>query len=394
MATCFQHLARRTAAPAAACLLSASVSLTGAGTSLCEAPRPKAQDAEAPTGTPPPAPVPEASSSAPSGGGTARVSKGVSVQHFQAYHSRSPPPPPRSGQEGIDTESADDAELYHGLFPTRQLFHPTMEYPLWNYNWDGRRPNSTGDPAADKKRDRHIRKTGITRHVILVRHGQYDETHKEDEMRILTPLGREQADLTGRRLAEMIRGIDEEFGPCDVKVVRVSDMARAKETAEIISAHLPNSVERTEPDPDLNEGRPCHHIPGVRASESTIAKTDEGHSRIERAFKRYFHRADRPQSQEDDDSGESDAATANEELKPHPKHEFEIIVCHGNVIRYMTCRALQIPPEAWLRLCTFNCSLTYLTIRPTGSVSCRMLGDIGHLGLANSTFSGHHGFNW
>ena len=171
-------------------------------------------------------------------------------------------------------------------------------------------------------------------------------------------------------------------------------MARAKETAEIISAHLPNSVERTESDPDLNEGRPCHHIPGVRASESTIAKTDEGHSRIERAFKRYFHRADRPQSQEDDDSGESDAATANEELKPHPKHEFEIIVCHGNVIRYMTCRALQIPPEAWLRLCTFNCSLTYLTIRPTGSVSCRMLGDIGHLGLANSTFSGHHGFNW
>lgn len=224
--------------------------------------------------------------------------------------------------------------------------------------------------------------------------GQYDETHKEDEMRILTPLGREQADLTGRRLAEMIRGIDEEFGPCNVRVVRVSDMARAKETAEIISAHLPNSVERTEPDPDLNEGRPCHHIPGVRASESTIAKTDEGHSRIERAFKRYFHRADRPQSQEDDDGGESDAATANEELKPHPKHEFEIIVCHGNVIRYMTCRALQIPPEAWLRLCTFNCSLTYLTIRPTGSVSCRMLGDIGHLGLANSTFSGHHGFNW
>ena len=175
MATCFQHLARRTAAPAAACLLSASVSLTGAGTSLCEAPRPKAQDAEAPTGTPPPAPVPvpEASSSAPSVGGTARVSKGVSVQHFQAYHSRSPPPPPRSGQEGIDTESADDAELYRGLFPTRQLFHPTMEYPLWNYNWDGRRPNSTGDPAADKKRDRHTRKTGITRHVILVRHGTF-----------------------------------------------------------------------------------------------------------------------------------------------------------------------------------------------------------------------------
>jgi len=56
--------------------------------------------------------------------------------------------------------------------------------------------------------------------------------------------------------------------------------------------------------------------------------------------------------------------------------------------------ALQLPPEAWLRYCPFNCSLTYLTIRPTGTVSCRMLGDIGHLPYNASTFSGHHGYNW
>lgn len=162
MATsCFQHLARRTAAPAAACLLSASVSFTSCNASHCEAPPPKAQDAEAPTGTP--APPPALAS---------RVSKGVSVQHFQAYHSRSPPSLPNSGQVGINTESTDNAELYHGLFPTRQLFHPTMEYPLWNYDWDGRRPAPSGDAAADKKRDRHIRKTGVTRHIILVRHGK------------------------------------------------------------------------------------------------------------------------------------------------------------------------------------------------------------------------------
>ena len=163
MATCFQHLARRTAAPAAACLLSASISLTTP--SNCEAPPPKAQDAEAPTGSP--TPVPDASRPT----AAARVSKGVSVQHFQAYHSRAPPFP-NSGQVGIDTESTDNSELYHGLFPTRQLFHPSTEYPLWNYNWDGKRPAPSGDAAADKKRDRHIRKTGVTRHVILVRHGK------------------------------------------------------------------------------------------------------------------------------------------------------------------------------------------------------------------------------
>lgn len=167
MASCFQHLARRTAAPAAACLLSASASTSLANygnTSNCEAPPPKAQDAEAPTGSPTPVTPPTPTTAA-------RVSKGVSVQHFQAYHSRSPPFP-NSGQVGIDTESTDNTELYHGLFPTRQLFHPSTEYPLWNYNWDGKRPAPSGDAAADKKRDRHIRKTGVTRHVILVRHGK------------------------------------------------------------------------------------------------------------------------------------------------------------------------------------------------------------------------------
>ena len=265
-------------------------------------------------------------------------------------------------------------------------------------------------------------------HVCL---GQYDESHKEDEKRILTPLGREQADLTGRRIAEMVRGIDREFGPCNVKVVRVSDMARAKETADLICKHLPD-VERAAPDPLLNEGRPCHHIPGGKASPAVISRTDENHPRIEKAFRKFFYRADRPEEEEEDedkdkdkvvlasdveadstakDSNKEDTPVKDEpqpqdgdssnedneslgELKPNPKHEFEIIVCHANVIRYFTCRALQIPPETWLRLCTFNCSLTYLTIRPTGSVSCRMLGDIGHLGLSKSTFSGHHGFNW
>ena len=57
---------------------------------------------------------------------------------------------------------------------------------------------------------------------------------QEDEKRLLTPLGREQAAMTGKRLGQMIRGVNEEFGPCKVKVVRVSNLARAKETADII----------------------------------------------------------------------------------------------------------------------------------------------------------------
>ena len=193
----------------------------------------------------------------------------------------------------------------------------------------------------------------------------------------MTELGREQADLTGKRIAEMMQTL--QTHPCKVKLLVVSNMTRAKETADIIARHI-TDVERSDPDPLLNEGRPCHTIPGTKASESTIAKTDEGHERIEQAFEKYFYRAD--YDVDDDDQEES--------------HEFEIIVCHANVIRYLLCRALQMPPEAWLRFCNLNCSLTYLTIRPTGSVSCRMFGDIGHFNLpySKSTFSGHHGYNW
>ena len=55
---------------------------------------------------------------------------------------------------------------------------------------------------------------GVTRHVILIRHGQYDETHKDDARRILTELGRRQAKRTGERLAELIK----EAGPGRLKV--------------------------------------------------------------------------------------------------------------------------------------------------------------------------------
>ena len=55
------------------------------------------------------------------------------------------------------------------------------------------------------------------------------------------------------------------------------------------------------------------------------------------------------------------------------------MVCHANVIRYFVCRALQLPPEAWLRISLKHASLTILTIGPSGRVSLRCLGEAGHL---------------
>jgi len=45
----------------------------------------------------------------------------------------------------------------------------------------------------------------------------------------------------------------------------------------------------------------------------------------------------------------------------------------------IVCRALQLPPEAWLRLSLHHGSVTTLTIRPNGHVILRTLGDAGYM---------------
>lgn len=346
----------------------------------------------------------------------------------------------RRGGEGEDGDGdgpADDSGL---------------EYPHWNEDWDGREHLSNlpllpgapadGDAEADYARSRSFRKDlrrhGVHRHFILVRHGQYEEVPDEDE-RVLTELGREQARLTGIRILEMVRGAqgaaegtdDSVARPVDLRAVRVSGMVRAVETANIIAGVLEEqgitlirdgedgqngpeggdgAVRVTRGDPDLNEGRPAHTVPTGKVGSSTIRRVDIDHGRAEAAFHRYFYRADPPPEllaryatagdakalppADDADDATARAPSAEPDPLPPPRHEFEIVVCHGNMIRYYFCRLMQLPPEAWLRMTTFNCSLSYFVVRPTGSVSCRSMGDMGHLPYDKSTFSMHHGFNW
>jgi serine/threonine-protein phosphatase PGAM5 len=137
------------------------------------------------------------------------------------------------------------------------------------------------------------------------------------------------------------------------------------------------------PDVKLNEALPSPMIPIRPDIPDAEAEIDANHDRIEEAFQTYFYRGDQ------NDDNDNNCHDGN-----NSQHEFEIIVCHANVIRYFFCRALQLPPEAWLRMSIFNCSLTYLMIRPNGNVSARMLGDIGHLKYNESTFSENYGFKW
>ncbi|CAB1444747.1 unnamed protein product [Pleuronectes platessa] len=221
----------------------------------------------------------------------------------------------------------------------------------WDVNWDKRDPallsngkkkeSVTEDPSSEQDNG----KPKATRNILLIRHSQYNLSGNCDKERILTPLGREQAELTGQRLAALGLKYD---------VLVHSSMARATETANIISKHL-SGVELVRCDL-LREGAPIEPVPPVTHWKPDAVYHEDG-ARIEAAFRRYIHRAD-PKQKED---------------------SYEIIVCHANVIRYFVCRALQFPPEGWLRMGLNNGSITWLTIRPSGRVALRTLGDAGFM---------------
>ncbi|CAG0896840.1 unnamed protein product, partial [Cyprideis torosa] len=186
-----------------------------------------------------------------------------------------------------------------------------------------------------------------SRHYLLIRHGQYVETKNRDEKR-LSELGRDQACLIGARLQDLKY-------PYDILIS--STMLRATETADLIAQYLPD-VPRVEynilnegappdtpvPTPKNLQGREVRH----RFSSTCLSfqyEFQDG-ARLEAAFREFIHRA-------------------------HPTQErdsFSVIVCHGNVIRYLLCRALQQPPEAWLRMNIFHASLTWMTVAPDGQV--------------------------
>ena len=190
------------------------------------------------------------------------------------------------------------------------------------------------------------------RTIILVRHGVYDETDPRDAEvgKALLPEGREQARITGARLAGWPGGID---------VLRASTMTRARETAEIIARSLPGLT--PVPDRNLREceppGNSGRSMAGIEAGDP-----DSCAARLDADLARYF--------------------------RPSPERDStEVLVCHGNVIRWLTCRALGADPKLWLGMSLANCSLTVIQVRPNGTFRITAVGDRGHLPVALQTWS-------
>ena len=219
---------------------------------------------------------------------------------------------------------------------------PSAALDQWDDDWDNLQHKANKNNAVHQ--------------IVLIRHGQYDTSTKHDEKRVLTDLGVKQAIACGKQLKRLIDGgilkpIDRIF---------YSTMTRATQTYNLIYPSLPPMPpHKSLPCSMIREGTVAKTIPEFSSWAKHGGPSDESvtlvGSRVEAAFKNYFHRA--PESAE--------------------KSYSTVLVCHGNVIRYFVARALQLPPTSWSRYSLAHTGVVVLEIYPSGKVAL-LLGDTGH----------------
>ena len=183
-----------------------------------------------------------------------------------------------------------------------------------------------------------------SRTLYLVRHGFYDyEDDRDPEVgKALVPLGVAQARLTADRL----RGL-----PVRFDALYSSTMTRTRETALVIGQGFDGlEVE------SFSEFSEC--VPPTRrkdiTAEYSAEELDACRKQLDGAFGRFF--------------APSDGADRH-----------EIVVCHGNVIRYLVTKVLGVDTMAWLVMSVGNGSLTVVRVNDDRSMKLLSVGDVGHI---------------
>ncbi len=182
------------------------------------------------------------------------------------------------------------------------------------------------------------------RTIVLVRHGNYVEDASADKHLgpHLSPIGVAQAHLAGARLAGMEQHFD---------TLYVSPLQRAQDTAAIMGEDFPGRS-FTVVD-DLAECTP----PTRRAKIMTDGKPESFatcKAQLDRVFAKYFKPA-------------------------QGKDRTDMFVCHGNVIRYLVTRALNVDTSAWLEMSVGHASITRIRVEADGRFKVLSVGDVGYI---------------
>lgn len=185
--------------------------------------------------------------------------------------------------------------------------------------------------------------------IYLVRHGHaaYADTEPKDRDGYLTEVGQQQAHLTAQRLSRL-----------PIAAIHHSDVTRATETAKILATPFPDVP--LQPTPLLRECVPCLPTRGWFTQISS-ERLQANKIQVERAFSQFF-------------------------LPTEASEQHDILICHGNIIRYFVCRALQAPSEAWDNTTIYNCGISEVLIKDTGEMRLISHNDTGHLPYELRTF--------
>ena len=182
--------------------------------------------------------------------------------------------------------------------------------------------------------------------IILLRHGQYISGDNER----LTDLGRKQARFAGRRLQDF-----------KIDSVVVSTMPRAQETARIALKSLKQDNSVFESTDLLRECIP--NFPEKMRLEHKIKKSAMSKNKkiLDQGFKKYFTFS--------------------------KKETTQLIVCHGNVMRYLVCKALGVSTLKWVRLDIKQCGISIIKLNTkTKEISVISHNDVGHIPVQHQTF--------
>jgi serine/threonine-protein phosphatase PGAM5 len=209
------------------------------------------------------------------------------------------------------------------------------------------------------------------RTIILVRHGQTDRSKPPPDKlgNGLTALGSRQAELTGRRLAGL-----------PVTAIHHSTARRARETAEVIATQFPGVPLQV--DPVLLECIPAYPpafvawYSGVSGEQLSAGETPVP---AEMRFWLDMWPPGTPWPVMEADVVQA-ASAFDRYFRPEGATDgHEIIVCHGNIIRYFMLRILQAPPELWIHADIYNCGICEIVMGGERGMYLQSFNDSGHL---------------
>jgi serine/threonine-protein phosphatase PGAM5 len=180
------------------------------------------------------------------------------------------------------------------------------------------------------------------RTVYLIRHGAYVADPKADPALGpgITPLGIAQARLVAVRLKGM---------PVHFDSMVSSTLTRARETAAVMHetlADVPLSAS-----PLLSE---CTPPASGELHGSNVSEQAQCAQRL-------------------------DSAAATFLVPAKGTERNDVLVAHGNVIRYLVMKALNVDSRTWPVMSVAHASVTILRVRPDGSMTVLGVGDIGHV---------------